>query len=59
LGTSWCECVHQVFVRVESALVSSALTELLDLAIESMGQRKPRVSFPRSPTNGWNHISRE
>jgi hypothetical protein len=37
LGTSW--CVHQGFepARVESALVSSTLTELLDLAIESMG----------------------
>jgi hypothetical protein len=39
LGASWCQCVHQGFepVRVESALVSSALTELLDLAIESIG----------------------
>ena len=42
LGTSWCECVHQGFepARVESALVSSTLTELLDLAIESMGQEE-------------------
>jgi hypothetical protein len=39
LVTSWCECVDKGFepVRVESALVSSSLTELLDLAIESMG----------------------
>jgi hypothetical protein len=39
LGSSWCECVHQGFDqhRVERALLSSALIEKFDLAIESMG----------------------
>jgi hypothetical protein len=39
MGTSWCACVHQGFDqhRVERALVSSALTEIFDLAVESLG----------------------
>ncbi len=39
LGSSWCACVHQGFDqhRVEHALVSSALSEIFDLAVESMG----------------------
>jgi hypothetical protein len=39
LGASWCKCVHQGFDqhRVEHALISTALSEVFDLAIESMG----------------------
>jgi hypothetical protein len=39
MGTSWCQCVRQGFEphRVERALVSSALSEIFDLAVESMG----------------------
>jgi hypothetical protein len=39
LGTSWCACVHQGFDqhRVERALISSALSEVFDLAAESLG----------------------
>jgi hypothetical protein len=35
LGTSWCECVRQGFDqhRVERALISSALSEVFDLAV--------------------------
>jgi hypothetical protein len=39
LGTSWCECIRQGFEqhRVERALISSALSEIFDLAVESIG----------------------
>jgi hypothetical protein len=49
LGTSWCACVHQAFDqhRVERALISSALSELFDLAIESVGRKSAPASSAR------------
>jgi hypothetical protein len=39
IGSSWCECVHRGFDqhRVERALLSIALSELVDLSAESLG----------------------
>ena len=39
IGSSWCECVHRGLDqhRVERALMSIALSELVDLGAESLG----------------------
>jgi hypothetical protein len=38
-GTAWCDCVRHGFdqTKVERAIVSTALTEIFDLAVESLG----------------------
>jgi hypothetical protein len=42
VGTAWCECVHQGLDQdqAERALLSSALSEIFDLAVESMGSEE-------------------
>jgi hypothetical protein len=39
LGTAWADCVRQGFdqTKVERAIVSTALSEIFDLAVESLG----------------------
>jgi hypothetical protein len=42
LGTAWADCVRQGFDqdRVERAIVSTALSEIFDLAVESLGPQE-------------------